>query len=51
MIAILTGALAGLACYIGLTVIGDQEHRAPWKAIALYWACVTAYWLTRAIGG
>ena len=51
MIAILTGALAGLACYIAREIIWDPEHRAPWKAVALYWACVTAYWLTRAIGG
>lgn len=48
LIQILTGANAGLALYIGLTVAAEKA--APWRAIALYWLCVTAYWLLRAMG-
>lgn len=48
LIPILTGANAGLALYIALTVVANKA--APWRVVALYWLCVTTYWLLRAMG-
>ena len=35
------------ALWIAVTVV--REHVAPWPAIAVYWALVTAYWFIRTV--
>lgn len=48
LIALITGALAGIAVYTMLTVAAT--HRTPWKVVTLYWSLVTVYWFLRALG-
>lgn len=43
----LTLVICFVALWIAVTVV--RGHQAPWPAIAVYWALVTAYWFIRTV--